>query len=285
MDNGKNKGKKHISNEESIGAELRKARLKKDMSLESIYFATKINPAFLKSIEEGKLSSLPKPYIRAFLAAYAKIVDLDPKEILKSHSSLKTADSEAKPLEIPSFTMESRKGKLTWIIIIILLFLIIAAISFLGKTNILKREINSNNQSEIPASETNKEDINTSMEFIKQDSVFEASESYNNLTQFVENEDDSLTLTITAIESSWVRVILDSGYIRERFFYPGDSDSWTTSESIRIRVGNGKGIEATINGMPLKNITMNQGVIENYIITRDLLKELQESSPDSLVNQ
>lgn len=64
------------------GARLRRARLRRGTELEDIAAVTKINPAYLRFIEEDRFAELPaRVYVRGFVMAYAQCVGLDPKRV------------------------------------------------------------------------------------------------------------------------------------------------------------------------------------------------------------
>jgi flagellar biosynthesis protein FlhG len=61
------------------GARLRRARMKRGLELDQIAAITKINPMYLRSIEDDRLDQLPAPvYVHGFVKAYARCVGLDP---------------------------------------------------------------------------------------------------------------------------------------------------------------------------------------------------------------
>ncbi|MFT4413635.1 helix-turn-helix domain-containing protein [Fredinandcohnia humi] len=71
-----------------LGARLREAREKKDLSLEDLQQMTKIQKRYLVGIEEGNYSVMPgKFYVRAFIKQYAEAVGLDPESILEEYKS------------------------------------------------------------------------------------------------------------------------------------------------------------------------------------------------------
>ncbi len=60
------------------GARLRRTRLHCGLEIEQIASVTKINPTYLRFIEEERFDDLPAPvYVRGFVAAYARCVGLD----------------------------------------------------------------------------------------------------------------------------------------------------------------------------------------------------------------
>jgi curved DNA-binding protein CbpA len=60
------------------GARLRRVRLRRGLELEDVASITKINPNYLRFIEEERYAELPaRVYLRGFVAAYASCVGLD----------------------------------------------------------------------------------------------------------------------------------------------------------------------------------------------------------------
>ena len=61
------------------GARLRRARIKRGFEISEIASITKINPMYLRLIEDDTLEQLPAPvYVHGFVKAYARCVGLDP---------------------------------------------------------------------------------------------------------------------------------------------------------------------------------------------------------------
>jgi len=78
-----------------FGEELKNARESKNISLQDISKATRINVKFIEAIEVGNLSILPPTYIRAFIKSYAKNVGLNQEETIaryEQYSSGKTPE-------------------------------------------------------------------------------------------------------------------------------------------------------------------------------------------------
>ncbi len=68
------------------GAWLRRSRLRTGVEIEQIATITKINPSYLRFIEEEKFEDLPAPvYVRGFVAAYARCIGLDPERVVSSY--------------------------------------------------------------------------------------------------------------------------------------------------------------------------------------------------------
>lgn len=68
------------------GARLRRARLRRGLELDQIANITKINPTYLRFLEEEHFVGLPAPvYVRGFVVAYARCVGLDPRSVAASY--------------------------------------------------------------------------------------------------------------------------------------------------------------------------------------------------------
>jgi curved DNA-binding protein CbpA len=68
------------------GAQLRRSRLRRGIDLDEVASITKINPTYLRFIEEERFSDLPaQVYVRGFVTAYASCVGLDPKRVAASY--------------------------------------------------------------------------------------------------------------------------------------------------------------------------------------------------------
>jgi len=60
------------------GASLRRARLSRGLELEQVTAVTKVNPLYLRCIEEERFEALPTAvYVRGFVTAYARCLGLD----------------------------------------------------------------------------------------------------------------------------------------------------------------------------------------------------------------
>lgn len=68
------------------GARLRRTRLRNGVELEAIAGVTKVNPTYLRFIEEERFEDLPAAvYVRGFVMGYASCVGLDPKRVAQSY--------------------------------------------------------------------------------------------------------------------------------------------------------------------------------------------------------
>ena len=74
--------------ESAFGEELKRNRLLREVSLESIASATKISVRHLEALERGDYQRLPAPvFTRGFIRAYAGFLGLDPDEMVNAYLS------------------------------------------------------------------------------------------------------------------------------------------------------------------------------------------------------
>ena len=68
------------------GARLRRARLRHGVDLDEIARVTKVNPTYLRFIEEERFDDLPAAvYVRGFVMGYASCVGLDPSRVSRGY--------------------------------------------------------------------------------------------------------------------------------------------------------------------------------------------------------
>jgi hypothetical protein len=68
------------------GARLRRSRLRRGMEIEDVARVTKVNPTYVRFVEEERFVDLPaRVYVRGFVSAYASCVGLDPRKVADSY--------------------------------------------------------------------------------------------------------------------------------------------------------------------------------------------------------
>ena len=68
------------------GAWLRRSRLRCGVEIDQIATVTKINPTYLRCIEEDQFADLPAPvYVRGFVTAYVRCIGLDPERVVPAY--------------------------------------------------------------------------------------------------------------------------------------------------------------------------------------------------------
>lgn len=79
---------KKIKSKKTLSEIFKDVRVKRKISLAEAEVGTKVRTRFLSAIEEGKWDTLPQSaYVRGFISAYSKFLELDTKEMLKLFDS------------------------------------------------------------------------------------------------------------------------------------------------------------------------------------------------------
>jgi flagellar biosynthesis protein FlhG len=80
------------------GPRLRRARMVRGLEIEDVATATKINPAYLRFLEDERFDDLPAVvYVRGFVAAYARHLGLDAARVARSYAARCEEHRHAKP--------------------------------------------------------------------------------------------------------------------------------------------------------------------------------------------
>jgi hypothetical protein len=75
-----------VTGDDFDGPRLRRYRLRTGLEIEDIAGVTKINPSYLRFIEEERFGDLPhRVYVNGFVTAYASCVGLDPRLVAASY--------------------------------------------------------------------------------------------------------------------------------------------------------------------------------------------------------
>lgn len=68
------------------GARLRRSRLRRGLELDDVAKVTKVNPTYLRFLEEERFEELPaRVYVRGFVSLYSGCVGLDPKLVVDAY--------------------------------------------------------------------------------------------------------------------------------------------------------------------------------------------------------
>jgi curved DNA-binding protein CbpA len=80
------------------GARMRRSRLRRGMEIEDVARVTKVNPTYVRFIEEERFADLPaRVYVRGFVGAYASCVGLDPRRVADSYMQRFDRESPKEP--------------------------------------------------------------------------------------------------------------------------------------------------------------------------------------------
>jgi hypothetical protein len=268
-----------------LADEFKSHREKKEISLQLIHNKTRIDTKYLKAIEEGNFDIMPQVYLRAFIKEYAKSIELDPEETLKkyemavagtygvegpveesSEKHQKETKTEKKTLV---YTSENLKGPedaapksnnnrllgLAGAAAIV----IAAIVIFIWNGN-SEPEIVKENPYENILEDKSQERFETPSQEISAPARL-----------------DSLSLKITTLDTSWIRILIDGSDEQEYIMPPNREKNFKATKEFKLLTGNAGGIVLYLNGKQL-DFDNPRGAIRNLKINSDGVERI-ESSP------
>lgn len=131
---------------ETLGGYLRRERKKRDISVEQVAYATRISLKMLNALEEDRHWELPaQPFVRGYLQAYSKYVNLDTKDVfLRYQHHLATQPEALRDQSKNSLDAEYSEGKekqhVVWITSALLLVLCLSGSYFWLRQRLEKQE-------------------------------------------------------------------------------------------------------------------------------------------------
>lgn len=258
--------------------ELKSKREEAQISLKQIAVRSKIDIKYLEAIEEGNFEILPDVYMRAFVKSYASALSMDPNAVIKRYELAKSgkmpADTHAEVSapEDKEETVITQEKKIAFSsdypnqeetetykpvknlnliggisAAAILIILIVIYFVFLKPSN---NEI----LTESPYQELNSD----------KPARFEVpADNQNQATSA-----DSLTLSVSARETSWIRYIIDGSFQKEVMMRPKESLVIRAKSNFNLLVGNSGGIEIVFNGKKIDSLG-RKGEVKNININNE----------------
>jgi cytoskeletal protein RodZ len=260
---------------ESFGEELRRLREQKQMSLAAISEATRISEKMLEAMEAGRFSVLPQTYVRAFLRAYASVLEVNPEEILKRYDAVNQEirlaaeewmnRSKVPPPERPrqSSTSSSGQSLLRPAMILVVIVAAIGGIIYLasrGSTVAVQEPL-----SKVPFDKAVHET----------DAAVVQAEPTPPPPQVQRPAADSLRLEVTTTDSLWISVNIDNVRKGQYLFPPRRTHMWAAKEQFIISMGNAGVATFRLNGHDLGPLGKRGAVARNIVITQSGVQQAQ----------
>ncbi len=259
---------------ESIGKVLKKARLEKKLRIQDVYTQIKINPEYLKALENDDTNSLPSPeYAGIFLRGYANFLGLDTEKLLAQHDQCSKSPHSRKAKNIDKKT---KKKILLFSAIGLTLILLIAGISavryFVNTVNIITPE-EKYDQSDMNISVSPLADIADSG-LVTDDTGLIIPVSVDTgiidvVDSYVENISDPLELKFITMDKTWIRIFADDKKLFEGTLYKGDEKTLYAKEKFHFRIGNAGGVAMQLNGEKMPVLGEKGQVIGKVVVTKD----------------
>lgn len=241
---------------EKIGNILKNKREEKGCSIEEVANILKINPEYIKGLENFNKDIFPSPFFfKGFLKNYVKFLGLDDREILALYDELMGRKEIV--VESSGEVKESSKKQVKLVRMIPLKYLVVFILVALIVFSWLRVSyINYKKKSEIEKRiATNFNTMTTSKEL----ALHEEKKRIINLAQ---KED---LIKIKANDECWVEVRYDNNKIFQGLLIAGDEKEFAYKKGMVFKLGNAAAIEMHIKGELRKDLG-KKGEVKDIVI-------------------
>lgn len=222
------------------GFDTKTIREDKGISLTDIHRATKIPVHILRAIEEAAFDRLPEPtFSRRFIITYCHYIGIDPASILNGYEAYLAAQRTPSPLVItPLKTFPSHR----WTKFRLMGGVILAAAAIFIFSYMIGERIPTTPPPIIP-------------------SASPITETPAPATEVPSAQGKVMSITITAREPTWLRIMADDEIPAEILLRPGETISRHATDSLTLDIGNAGGVEVTFQGKSLGTLGKSGEVV------------------------
>lgn len=272
---------------ELVGDTLRKERITRRITVETIAKDLKLNVKYIKALESNDYDALPAdPYVRVYLKTLAKYLSLDTDAILKRFYNEKGVVIDRSPREHEEDTtnkevgipidMKGNEGSHKPLVIIIVALIIgVALFSFYAKK---KGWLVAPDETTTSYGTADEEFVETdaAMDSTVADSLIPAIPPQLSGNTKTPPTGGLNTLNVTVIgDSVWLQIFSD-GISWKDVVYKNQSYNFTADDSFNIHIGDISSAKLTFNGKPLSvagnGITAlkitNKGKVTKWTLTK-----------------
>ncbi|RPH49705.1 MAG: helix-turn-helix domain-containing protein [Desulfobacteraceae bacterium] len=229
----------------SFGRYLQTFRIESGKSMEDVSKETKIGIQYLTAIENEQLDRLPQEvFVKGFLRSYSRAVNADGNEAVRRYLACTGAlGNTAKPeneLKKTDFRFWKRIFMLSGIFLFIII-ISVSSVSFIYEPESGKRTDRAGKTDKLAS--LVKESGNTD-KGLEDKAKIEHTDSGK--------IGEELSLEISAVKDTWMKVIIDGQNPREYLLNSGDLLELKASKGYNLLVGDAGAIRLNINGRPLE---------------------------------
>ncbi|MEW6516692.1 MAG: RodZ domain-containing protein [candidate division FCPU426 bacterium] len=208
----------------TIGEQLRAQRKARGISLVEVAEHTKIGKRYLEAFEEDRFDVLPcEAYIRGFLRAYAKYLEIDDERILSQYKILQHAQCTEPPTSGHS-NGGRKSNQNVWVPLVAILL-----VTGLGAGLFLLWPAGQEETANPPAVSG---ELNAPAAALPK----------------APGPDDPLTLKIKGKDKTWITLMIDGRQEPDITLNPNEERTWQAQERFVLWTGNAGGIEIYFNG-------------------------------------
>lgn len=223
----------------SFGRYLQSMRLAQKINLEEVSSETRIAISNLKLIEKEDLEALPdEVFVKGFLRSYARAIGADGDQAVKLYEGRLNMISRL--TDAGSFSPRSSLFAWRNLILSIIAILAVIVLSLYGVSYF---------QDRIPEPEN----VETPADSQHTESASLRQETDSSVKKGAEPKPhEKLVLHITAIDDTWIKVIVDNKDSKEYSLTSGEKLEMEASTGFNLLIGNAGGLELEFNGKPVK---------------------------------
>jgi cytoskeletal protein RodZ len=237
----------------SPGVILRRERKKKGLSVEEISRITCIRPHYINAIESDNWDALPPVvFVKGFIKAYAKALDLDEKMLLDL-----LGDVSPVRLKLPKSLKREDDSKTRIILGVFIIISVMVGVfvihGYVTKEDQKEQKIGApavkegkSITSKVQSQSLENEEENISLEIESEEPSEPQTVTPEMDNQIIAPEIHTLQCSVKA--RTWMRVKIDDKEPREFIFEPGARLKWEAKEGFDIVIGNAGGVELIFNG-------------------------------------
>jgi len=266
---------------ESPGARLKKIRLQKGLSLEEVHKKTKIHLNILKAIEEDSVINLSPVYKKGFVKIYCKFLGVDSRDyisdykvhqqqsIVKYVSGKETGPlSFIKTASIKFFSLKPHI-KIKTVLILVLIFIVSAALFFLGKVISYRRSQLSGKAklTEVIPPKVEKKAKNTATQKKDTPTVIPKPQAIQENRQ--KETIYAIKLGIHAREDCFIQLKTDGKIQFQNILKKGRSENWQAKDKMELSLGNAGVVELEVNGKIIASLGKRGQARKNILITKE----------------
>lgn len=246
---------------ERVGDILRKERITRRITVETIAKDLKLNVKYIKALEASEYEALPAdPYVRVYLRSLAKYLSLDPEEILKRFYMERGMSIEKETSSKITISMKDKNEvKSPMLVIVMILIALLAGFSIIANKKGWLQSFKPSMEEVDTTSASSNEFANTQdsqADSLMVDSLFAKSQnSDSSADSSADSAKDTtgmmtLKLEVTS-DSAWIQVFSD-GQSWKNIISINQSRIFTAKDSFNVHVGNNSTVKYILGGKPLK---------------------------------
>jgi cytoskeletal protein RodZ len=222
----------------SFGRYLQAIRLEKKISLEQVSQQTRIGIGNLILIEQEDHERLPaEVYVKGFLRSYAKAVGADGDEVIRRYGS--RLDVVQRISETESYGSKRARGNRWKLLLALALFVCMVVVSIIAVITFRQAS-----------------DVNKAAKAVDQKTAAEKKQAVDEKAEHQDLESEievaatvpeKFLLHATAVEETWLKVIIDEKAPAEYNLKPGDQIELEANRGFNLLIGNAGGLNIKLN--------------------------------------